>query len=93
MSPAILSIIIILIVVGGVVLAGTHTLDYFSAERREVRAHGKQVKTALANSLRREAIATSTLSKIAANDSGNPALEAQIALEEINKNKLAELES
>lgn len=93
MSPALLSILFGILFCALLAWIGTHTLEYFSTERRAARAAGSQSRVALANALRREAIASRTLTKIAANDSGNPALEAQIALEEMNRNKLAELES
>lgn len=91
MSPV--AVLLGIFICVGLAVAGYALLEYFSADRRALRAGSKSSRKQLANALQREHLATAALTKIAANDSGNPILDAQIALEDINRNKLKELDS
>lgn len=93
MSPLAISVIFGIILCVSLAFVGVRVLEYFSTDRRTIRSDRKQGNKMLANALRREQLATATLTRIAADDVGNPALEAQIALADINRNKLQELES
>lgn len=68
-------------------------LDFFSEGSRELRSSKKVNKAALANKTRQLHLARTALIKIAANDSGNPSLDANIALEDIQSIELTELEN
>ena len=68
-------------------------LEYFSSDRRALRASGKSTRQAMASQARQLQAARKALTKIAANDAGNPVLEAQLALEAISSIELKELES
>jgi hypothetical protein len=68
-------------------------IQYFSADNREARSSKKVNTSALVSKTRQLGIAKSALIKIAANDSGNPILDATIALEDIHSAELLELEN
>lgn len=78
---------ILLLVVGAIIFGVVKT--FFSSDRRSE----KELKKSLASERRHLQHARATLSRIAAGDSGNPALDAQIALETISNMELKELES
>ena len=67
-------------------------LDYFSSSHQS-RSVKKADKKSLAAVRRQNQLARATLIKIASNDAGNPALEAQLALEQMSNIELQELES
>lgn len=82
-----------IIICGALALLVVGLLEYFSTERRELRSNRKaaaQLMKVRVNQLRE---ARRALTKIAANDSGNPVLDAQLALETISSLELDELES
>ena len=72
---------------------GVGLLEYFSSDRRALRASTKSNRRSLASQARQLQEARKTLTKIAANDVGNPTLEAQLSLERISALELKELES
>lgn len=65
-------------------------LDFFSSGRKEVK--GSQ-KAALVLRTKQLAEAKTALIKIAANESGHPTLDASLALENIQRLELTELEN
>lgn len=67
-------------------------LDFFSSDTKELRNRKKANTKALVTRTKQLSTARSTLMRIAVEDSGNPALEARIALDEIQKLELLELE-
>lgn len=68
-------------------------LEYFSTERRALRSSRKDAAKLMSVRLNQLREARRALTKIAANDSGNPTLDAQLALETISSLELDELES
>lgn len=91
MSP--LAFLLLLLVIGGVAAAVLGVVGYSSSDKREIRTERKNANRVLAARTRQLALAKGALIKIAANDSGNPSLEATLALEEIQGVELKELES
>lgn len=88
-----MSIFLGILFCGLVAVAAVGVLGYFSEDSREARVQRKSRKLALVTKTKQLNVARSALTKIAANDSGNAVLDAQIALEEINRHELNELES
>jgi len=86
----VMGFIIILIVVAVVL---TLVVPLFSPERRGNKSQATELKKQLASKSRQLQVARAKLTRIAAGDSGNPTLDAQIALEEISSMELKELES
>lgn len=78
--------IVLALIVFGVV-------PYFSVERRDERAAKRLDRKSSATKTRQLHVARTALTKIAAADSGNPSLDANIALEDIAALELKELES
>lgn len=67
-------------------------LDFFSSDSRELRARKKANTKALVTRTKQLGTARAALMRIAVEDSGNPALDARLALDEIQNLELLELE-
>lgn len=80
-----LVLIFILLVVLVVVWLGSLVVSYFSGDRRSERESNKSRAQEIVETRRQLHTARANLIKIAANDSGNPSLEAQLALEELSR--------
>ena len=91
MAP--LSVVIILGTIVGVVILGLSVLDYLSSPRRAVRNEAEAKARELRAKSQQLFVAKKALMKIAANDTGNPSLDANIALEDISTIEFNELES
>lgn len=88
-----LAFLLLLTVLAAVAAAVLGVVGYFSTDKREIRAERKNANRVLAARTRQLALAKSALIKIAANDCGNPSLEATLALENVQSVELKELES
>lgn len=91
MSP-----IVVLLIIGTIALVaflGVSVLEYFSSSRRAVRSERKADTKELKAKTQQLYVAKRALMKIAANDTGNPSLDANIALEDISNIELKELDS
>ena len=82
-----------IIICGALAVLVVGLLEYFSSERRALRSSSKEASRLMAVRLNQLREARRALTKIAANDVGNPTLEAQLALETISSLELDELES
>lgn len=91
MSPVL--ILLGIIVCTALAFLGMYLLEYFSSERRAVRNGVKSDKKVLLAKTQQLNVARKALIKIAANDSGNPSLDANIALEDIQGIEMKELNS
>ena len=78
--------LIICAVLAAVVVA---VVSYFSPERRGQRRVAKEDRQELLLTRLQLKIATDMLFKIAADDSGNPTLDAKIALDDITRKELS----
>lgn len=76
-----------------VAVVGAGLLEYFSPQRVEARKGVKANAEALLTARKQLGLAKQALVKVASNTSGNPTLDAQIALENISQMELNELES
>lgn len=86
MNPLALLLGIIFCVVVAVI--GFGVLSFFLPENRQARKIGRQDAQELALTRRQLDIAIDSLIKIAAEDAGNPALEAKIALGDISRKEI-----
>lgn len=91
MNP--MAVLLIIVVLAAVAFAGVSLLEYFSSSRRAVRSDRKADTKELRAKTQQLYVAKKALMKIAANDTGNPSLDANIALEDISNIELKELES
>lgn len=91
MAPV--AVLLIIGTIVAVVVLGLGVLDYLSSPRRAVRNERTQNAKELKTKTHQLFLAKKALTKIAANDTGNPSLDANIALEDISAIELKELES
>jgi hypothetical protein len=86
-------VIAVVLIVAVVVTVGAGMLEFFSPQRVQTRKAVKANVDALLTARKQLGIAKQALVKVASNTSGNPTLDAQIALENISQLELNELES
>lgn len=83
---------LVILLVAGVVIAGISVVGYLSSGAGDNRAELREARQLALNAKTREKIAVKALRAIA-NGSGNPTMEASIALDEIEASYQKELNS